>query len=167
MWARMRLFGQKLRYLRRWHHLTQVDLAQQLHLAHHSYVTNLEAARRAPSLEFVLQVMALFSVPAAYLLDDRVPIDRPISGSITPSPARPTAPALFGAKLRHLRQQHRLTQQELAEQLGNVHRAHISRLESAEKVPSPALVARFGELFGVTADYLLQDNIAVHELDTR
>lgn len=70
-----RLLGDKLRYLRTQRHMTQVELAQRLGLARQGYVSNLEAGRKAPSLELVVQIADLFGVTTDYLLRDTTPIE--------------------------------------------------------------------------------------------
>lgn len=71
----LRLFGQKLQYLRRSKQLTQAQLAAQLGTVTQSYISHLEAGRKEPSLEFVLMVADLFHVSLDYLLRDTVPVD--------------------------------------------------------------------------------------------
>jgi DNA-binding XRE family transcriptional regulator len=69
LWEPMpRLLGEKLRYLRMQRQMTQVELAQQLGLARQGYVSNLEAGRKAPSLDLVVQIADLFGVTTDYLL---------------------------------------------------------------------------------------------------
>jgi transcriptional regulator with XRE-family HTH domain len=70
-------------------------------------------------------------------------------------------PVLLGAKLRYLRQQRQMTQEELARRLGLLRQGHISNLEMGRKAPSLELVVQIADLFGVTADYLLRDSIPV------
>lgn len=70
----------------------------------------------------------------------------------------------FGEKLRFLRLQHALGQQELAEALHLVSQGFISSLEGGQRqsrdLPSMVLVLRVASLFrGVSLDYLLKDDI--------
>lgn len=71
----LRLFGQKLQYLRRSKQLTQAQLAAQLGTVTQSYISHLEAGRKEPSIEFVLMVADLFHVSLDYLLRDTIPVD--------------------------------------------------------------------------------------------
>jgi transcriptional regulator with XRE-family HTH domain len=68
---------------------------------------------------------------------------------------------LFGQKLRHLREQHGLTQVELAQRLHNTSQAHLSNLETGRFAPSLDLIALLANTFDVTSDYLLRDNVPV------
>ena len=67
----------------------------------------------------------------------------------------------FGEKLHQLRQQRGLTLQELSDQL-EVSTTHIWNLENGRKIPNVALVIKLSDIFGVTADQLIRDEL---ELD--
>jgi transcriptional regulator with XRE-family HTH domain len=69
------LFGTKLRALRIQRNLSQRDLTRQLELASRAYISNLEAGRKMPSLDLVIQLADLFGVTADYLLRDPIPIE--------------------------------------------------------------------------------------------
>ena len=76
LWEPMpRLLGEKLRYLRTQSHMTQVALAQSLGLAQQGYVSNLEAGRKMPSLDLLVQIADLFSVTTDYLLRDTASVE--------------------------------------------------------------------------------------------
>jgi DNA-binding XRE family transcriptional regulator len=96
-----------------------------------------------------------------YLIRDPIPIEESDQHHVT-CPAEPSELGSFGSKLRHLRQQRRLTQANLSDQVGlsSAH-AHISFLESNRKEPSISLVLRLADFFEVTTDYLLRDEIPV------
>ena len=65
-------FGEKLKTLRTHKGLTLVDLAPQLGLKSHSYLSELEGGRKTPTAEMVLRVSEIFGVSADDLLrDDR------------------------------------------------------------------------------------------------
>lgn len=155
----LRHFGEKLRSLRVQHHLSQTELAQRLALAQPSYISNLEAGRREPSLDLVIQIAELLEVATDYLLQDAVPVDE-----ITSYPGQPFTPRTpmarhFGEKLRYLRTQVHLTQVDLAQQLSLSAHTHISYMESGRKDPSVELVLKIAEHFRVTTDYLLRDSV--------
>ena len=63
----------------------------------------------------------------------------------------------LSAKLTSLRKQKGLTQMDLAEKL-NVSRQAISRWEVGTAVPSTDNLKVLSELYGVTVDYLLNDD---------
>jgi HTH-type transcriptional regulator, competence development regulator len=69
----------------------------------------------------------------------------------------------FGEKLRLLRKRHRMTQKELADHLGFTARSYVSMLESGEREPSGEVVLRVSQVFGVSADRLLQDALELED----
>jgi transcriptional regulator with XRE-family HTH domain len=161
----MRLFGEKLRYLRRQHNLTQTDLARLLELAGHAYLSNLERGRYTPSLDLVVCVAEALGVTTDYLLRDDLPVQPPISYPEIDRVGASHIHPLFGAKLRHLRKLHHMLQAELATQVGLLRHATISNLEAGRRQASPELVVRIAARFGVTTDYLLRDTVAVESVE--
>lgn len=71
----------------------------------------------------------------------------------------------FGVKLRALRKQRRQTLQELAAQLGYSSHTYLSEVERGWKEPSLSLVLAVADLFEVTTDALLRDNITLDDED--
>ena len=69
---------------------------------------------------------------------------------------------IFADKLIQLRKKSGWSQEELAEQL-NVSRQSVSKWEGAQAVPDLEKMLRLSELFGVSTDYLLKDNIEEQE----
>ncbi|MBX0329001.1 helix-turn-helix domain-containing protein [Oscillochloris sp. ZM17-4] len=147
------IFGQKLRYLRTRSQLTQVELAQQLQLASHAHVSNLEAGRFEPSLEMIVAVAEIFAVRVEYLILDRLPADAAEEHQREGSASARSA-HYFGPRLAQLRIEAGNTQAQLADQLLAA-QAHISFLESGKKLPSVDLLLRVADLFGVPVDALL------------
>ena len=60
----------------------------------------------------------------------------------------------FGTKLKELRKQAGLTQQQLADRVG-VTKSVISFYELKERAPSPEVVTKLSYIFHVSTDYLL------------
>jgi transcriptional regulator with XRE-family HTH domain len=69
------LLGEKVRFLRTQRQITQVELAQRLGLARQGHISNIEAGRKIPSLDVVVQIADLFGVTTDYLLRDVVPVE--------------------------------------------------------------------------------------------
>ena len=137
-----------------------MELAQQIGLARHGYISNLEAARKFPSLDLVVRIADRFGVTTDYLL-----LDHDSQSSATtaiPTYSFPSdIPRLFGPKLRHLRLQRQMRQTTLAHELGLARHGYVSNLETGRKEPSLDLVVRVAQFFGVSTDYLLRDTIPV------
>jgi transcriptional regulator with XRE-family HTH domain len=62
--------------------------------------------------------------------------------------------ASFGARLKELRKQHKLTQKELAAKLG-VRHTHLNKYESGLHAPPFGKLMMIAEIFGVSIDFLL------------
>jgi transcriptional regulator with XRE-family HTH domain len=65
-------FGEKLRALRVRRGMTLKELAGELGLAAHGYISELEAGKKMPTAEFVLNVARLFEVTSDELLKDEL-----------------------------------------------------------------------------------------------
>ena len=65
---------------------------------------------------------------------------------------------IFADKLIHLRKKAGWSQEELAEQM-NVTRQSVSKWEGVQSVPDLEKMVRLSELFEVSTDYLLKDEI--------
>lgn len=70
---------------------------------------------------------------------------------------------IFADKLIDLRKKNGWSQEELAEKL-NVSRQAVSKWEGAQSVPDMGRIIQLSELFGVSTDYLLKDNLETAEL---
>ncbi len=70
----------------------------------------------------------------------------------------------FNEKLMRLRKQQGYSQEILAEKLG-VSRQAISRWELGETTPEMALLAKLCQVFQVSADYLIRDDLGEQEHD--
>lgn len=75
-------------------------------------------------------------------------------------------PQLFGAKLRHTRRLHDLTQSELANALSLASYTYINRLEADQRTPSLIFVVRLAMLFQQPTDYFLRDTIPIEATRT-
>lgn len=65
-------FGEKLRTLRARRGMTLKELAGELGLTAHGYISELEAGKKLPTAEFVLNVARLFEVTTDELLKDEL-----------------------------------------------------------------------------------------------
>jgi transcriptional regulator with XRE-family HTH domain len=154
------LLGDKLRYLRNQHSLTQVDLAHRLALASYTHITKIEAGQRSPSIELLVRIAKLFDQPTDYFLRDTIPLETAIA-SIAKTSAEDVMPRLVGLKVRTLREKRGWGQTALARELNLARRGYVSNLEAGRKMPSLDLVVQMAERFGITTDYLLLDTVPV------
>ena len=65
----------------------------------------------------------------------------------------------FGEKVRTLRHRRDMTLKELAEALGVASFSYISDIENGKKTPHPTLIIKIADVFGVTTDQLMRDEI--------
>jgi transcriptional regulator with XRE-family HTH domain len=75
----IRRFGEKLHTLRTRRGLTLKSLAQALGHAAHGYISELEAGKKLPSLDFVLRVARYFNVTTDELLKDELDLSEQIN----------------------------------------------------------------------------------------
>ncbi|MDE7229240.1 MAG: helix-turn-helix domain-containing protein [Oscillospiraceae bacterium] len=69
---------------------------------------------------------------------------------------------IFADKLIRLRKKSGMSQEEFAEKM-NVSRQAVSKWESAQSVPDLERILKIADMFGVTTDYLLKDDIEDEE----
>ena len=60
----------------------------------------------------------------------------------------------FGNKIKELREERKLTQTELAKDLG-IYQTQVSKIELGSIEPNLDLIRKFARYFNVTADFLL------------
>lgn len=68
-------FGEKLHTLRRTHHLTLKELANELGYTSYGYISELEAGKKLPTLQFALDVADFFNVTTDQLLKDELDVE--------------------------------------------------------------------------------------------
>jgi transcriptional regulator with XRE-family HTH domain len=71
----MQKFGKKLRALRTQRGITLKELAIELGLSAHGYISELESGKKKPTAELVLNVARLFDVSTDQLLKDELDLD--------------------------------------------------------------------------------------------
>ena len=72
---------------------------------------------------------------------------------------------ILAEKIARLRKKNGWSQEDLAEKM-NVSRQAVSKWESAQTVPDLEKILMLGDLFGVTTDYLLKDEIESEEFSS-
>jgi transcriptional regulator with XRE-family HTH domain len=71
----MQRFGEKLRILRTQREMTLKELALELGLSAHGYISEIESGKKKPTAEFVLNVARLFDVSTDQLLKDELNLE--------------------------------------------------------------------------------------------
>ena len=70
--------------------------------------------------------------------------------------------ARFGEKLRILRTRNGWSMADLAPKL-EVTRAYIGRMERGEKMPNAAMILKIADVFNISIDRLMRDELALDE----
>lgn len=68
----------------------------------------------------------------------------------------------FGEKLSVLRKRCRLTLRQLGEML-EVHHTYVSQIEKGKTTPNARMIIKIANIFGVTADQLMRDELELDE----
>lgn len=71
----MERFGEKLHQLRKKHHMTLQALAAELGYVAHSHISQIEAGKKKPTVDFVLKVSRKFDVSTDQLLKDELDVE--------------------------------------------------------------------------------------------
>ncbi len=71
----MQRFGEKLHFLRKRRGITLKEIASELGLAAHVFVSNLETGKRKPSVEMVIKIARLLNVSIDELLLDELELN--------------------------------------------------------------------------------------------
>ena len=71
----MQKFGEKLRILRNKQGMTLKELAVNLGLNAHGYISEIESGKKKPTVEFVMNVARLFNISIDQLLKDEIEIE--------------------------------------------------------------------------------------------
>ncbi len=69
----------------------------------------------------------------------------------------------FGEKLRTLRKRNGLTLRQLAAMLGHSSHSYVTNLERNERKPSAEMAVKIADVFNVTTDQLLRDELKLDE----
>jgi len=68
-------FGEKLRILRKRRGLTLQEMARELGITSHSYISAIEFGKKQPSVALVIKVAEMFDVSTDQLLKDYLEVD--------------------------------------------------------------------------------------------
>jgi transcriptional regulator with XRE-family HTH domain len=68
----------------------------------------------------------------------------------------------LGAKVRTLRRRKQMTLQELAIKLGFSSHSYVSEIERGKKIPTTEMIIKIADLFGVSVDQLVRDDLEIN-----
>lgn len=137
----MTTFSVRLKSLRKDRGLTQQEVAGQIGIKQNSY-SDWEVGKNEPSLENIVKLVQIFNTTTDYLITGRTDV------------IVLTRCELFGHRLRELRKQANLTQQEIADKIG-VNRVTYTNWEKGNREPNFDYLVKLADMFQVTTDDLL------------
>lgn len=135
----MTSFGQRFKKLRQEKNLTQEKLAEKFFL-NKSSISRYEQNKQLPEIDLLEKIADFFDVSVDYLLG-RVEINS-------------TQSTEFAHRLKQLRKDSKLTQEELSNKLSSS-RSTIAGYETERKEPDYETLKKIADFFDVSVDYLL------------
>lgn len=148
----MNNFGDRFKEQRQKKGLTQQEVADIFHI-NRSSISRYEKNQQVPEVQLLQKICDFFEVSIDYLVNGNENNSEPIKDS------------LFGKRLKQLRLENHLKQEELAQKIHSS-KANISRYESNSVEPSLKTLNELAELFDVSVDYLLGRTIVKKQVDT-
>ena len=144
-------FANRLKRLRKEAHLTQQDVADYFKTSPQSYA-QWEKGQRSPSKESLEKLASYFGVSVSYLVGESDTIDY---GAFKEQSTRIqlSDDKTFIERLKELRKQSGLTQQQVAERL-DISQSAYAQWEIGKLNPKKETIQKFADLFNVSYDYL-------------
>ena len=136
------MIADKLRKLRTDNQLTQKEFAKIFGLSDARY-NQYETGRRTPDIEMLASFAKYYGVSLDY-----------ITGFSDLISSNTTTSKVFDKRLRQLRREYNMTQEDLGEKLG-VGKTTISNYETGKSYPDNENILKLSKIFEVTTDYLL------------
>ena len=145
-------FAKRLKRLRKEAHLTQQDVADYFKTSPQSYA-QWEKGQRSPSKESLEKLASYFGVSVSYLVGESDTIDYGAFEEQS-TPTRLSDDKTFIERLKELRKQSGLTQQQLADIVGTTQQ-NIAFWETGRQRPKQPSLIKLANYFNVSIDYLL------------
>lgn len=71
----MQRFGEKLRFLRKQHGMTLMEMAEALQYGSYTRISEVETGKKKPTADFILNVARFFNVTTDQLMKDELELD--------------------------------------------------------------------------------------------
>lgn len=139
----------RIKQLRKENNLTQMELAKRLNMSD-AIITMYENGKRTPSIEALVKLSQIFNCSVDYLLG--------IDDEEKDMPRKTEFKKSLGRRLRNLREQNDMTQDELGEKL-NLSSKTISSFETGYNEPDGETLVMLANMYNVSTDYLLGNTI--------
>jgi transcriptional regulator with XRE-family HTH domain len=135
----------RFKEIRTYFGLSQAQFAQRIHKSP-GFVSNVETGRSNVSEETICAICEAFGVNKGWLKNG--------SGEMLSENYAPVDKATVGNRIRAIRKQHDLTQQQFADKIG-YSKMQIHFVEIGKVIPSNDFLQRVAAAFGVNYDWLL------------
>ena len=150
-------FNNKLKNLRVQNNLTQEQMARKLNTTRRTYIYY-ETGNKYPSEDWLNRIANYFNVEISFLTDEQ---DEPIANvqpqeSFSNKLNELEMTFSFSKRLKNLRLQNNLTQEQLAQKLDITRRTYIY-YETGKKYPSDDLLNRIANYFNVENSFLMDE----------
>ncbi len=136
---------QRFKQIRTYFGLSQAQFAQRIHKSP-GFVSNVETGRSNVSESTICAVCNAFGVDKSWLKNG--------SGEMLSEHHAPADKATVGNRIREIRKQHGLTQQQFADKI-SYSKMQIHFVEIGKVIPSNELLHQVAVVFGVNYDWLL------------
>lgn len=152
----MNLFANRLKQARMDNHLTQGALAEYLGVSRQT-INNYESGIREPGLDVLTEISHILNISTDWLLGNDTS-----SNLFSNNPnSFPEAP-IFTQRLRNIRSQKALSQEQVASELG-ISIGMYQNLEAGQLIPDIVLTNRIAQYLQVSIDWLLgKDTMIEH-----
>lgn len=143
----MEKFHEKLKMLRKKEGFTQQEVADLVHVDR-VRITNWENGKREPNFENLSMLACIFDVSIDFLLSENLEVSKERYLKFKKEKKK-----VFSARLKELRLQHGISQEELAEQIG-IKRNSYSDWENGKCKPSYEKLEKIADFFEISLDWL-------------
>lgn len=138
------MVGDKIKQLRRQHHLSQEDFASKIGVSQ-TTVTAWETGKAEPASSIIVKIANYFNISTDFILE--VNDSKP--------------PFVLGTNIKQLRRSHNLNQSDLGKIL-NVSQQAVTAWETNRSIPGADTLLFIADYFKVSADELLGRNTNYH-----
>ncbi|MDV9544862.1 XRE family transcriptional regulator [Clostridioides difficile] len=154
----MSILSDRLKFLRKEKGVMQKEIANYLNITTSAYGFY-EQGKRTPTPEMLSSLAEYFGTTVDYLIGR---YDNKASNISSKTSCNNT---LFQKRLKELRAEKNMTQEDVANKL-NLTKSAYGYYEQGKTVPDAYMLSSLAEIFNVTTDYLLGRSIVKNDIDT-
>jgi transcriptional regulator with XRE-family HTH domain len=148
----------RIKLLRKQKNITQTKMAEDLALGGKSTISSYETGLSTPEIETLIKIAAYFNVSINYIFErteETTPYAPFSMATISDVKAIEQLREDVGNRIKEMRKDHNLTQDELASLLNMSAKSTVSSYERGSSFPSNKVLSDLADVFQVSIDYLL------------